>query len=635
MEHETNLNPLVRETILRRNLIENGDHIIVGLSGGPDSVCLFHILLGLSAELEFTLSAVHVNHGLRPGAADEDQHYVENLCAKYGAPLAVHNINITALAAELGETPEEAGRTARYEIFAEEAARVEAELRSSAEQTRKINSVRIAVAHNRNDQIETALMRIIRGTGTDGLAGMPYSRWDESGYEIIRPLLDVDRADIEAYCERHNLNPRRDYTNDEPKYFRNKVRLKLLPFLRENFGAHAEGALLRLSANAAEDRDYFGTVVGEAVDEFAEFKGDAIVFPLDILGGTHPAIRHRLIVALFAEIGLKQDIEAVHLKAADALIEKGETGKIADFPSEYFMEISYNNVVLCKKVAAADSVSQPQSEEALNFSANIAHSQVENSSNTNITFSQAEELPGVNTGVTLSQVENSPHVNTGVTLSQVENSLNANSQSQANEVPISDTNITHSQTAEAPHVNINITHAQDNESPNSNTNITFSQTEAAPETDTYITPEQAEETPHAATYITPEQIDIIPEQPVTQNRESHEIRDYTDEKGRRVLEAYAAEAITHAGHIILEPPHDTAIFNAKALEAANLTPEWRTRRDGDFMRLRGMTGTKKLQDIFVDKKIPRAERDNIMLFAAGSEVLWAPGIRISRMFIFA
>jgi tRNA(Ile)-lysidine synthase len=544
---QTGLKEFVRETILRRDLIENGDHLVVGLSGGPDSVCLFHILWELSAELGFTLSAVHVNHGLRPGAADEDQHYVENLCAKYGVQLDVHNINVTVLAAELGETPEEAGRTARYEIFAEEAARVEAESHNADERAREAGSVRIAVAHNRNDQIETVLMRVIRGTGLGGLAGMPYSRWDESGYEIIRPLLDADRADIEAYCEEHNLNPRRDYTNDEPKYFRNKVRLKLLPFLSENFGAHTENALLRLSANAAEDRDYFETLVGEAIDEFAEFKEESIVFPLDIIGGTHPAIRHRLIVALFAEIGLNQDIETVHLRSADALIEKGETGKVIDFPNGYIIEISYNNVIFKERETTGRT--------------------------------ERESLQGTSDEMALCAVATKRRNNpTGDVFSGLLRSAR--------------NDITSAQTAY--HVGNNITQSQT--APPADNNITSAQTS------------------------------------VIQNRESHEICEYTDEKGRRVLEAYAAEAITHAGYIILEPPHDTAIFDAEALKAANLTPEWRTRKAGDFMRPRGMTGTKKLRDILVDKKVSRAERDNIMLLAVGSEALWVPGIRISRIF---
>ncbi|MDR1068296.1 MAG: tRNA lysidine(34) synthetase TilS, partial [Clostridiales Family XIII bacterium] len=226
----------VRETISRYDMIGVGDHVVAGVSGGPDSVCLFHILSQISDEMDFTMSAVHVNHGLRPGAADADQKYVEELCMEYGVPLTVKSVDVTALAAERGETPEEAGRTARYEAFADEAMRrdhfncgrvahadAEDPGAKHAGEGNTERCVRIAVAHNRNDQTETVLMRLMRGTGPDGLAGMPYTRADEYGYRIIRPLLDTGRGEIEAYCAEHDLRPRRDHTNDEPKYFRNKI----------------------------------------------------------------------------------------------------------------------------------------------------------------------------------------------------------------------------------------------------------------------------------------------------------------------------------------------------------------------------------------------------------------------------
>jgi tRNA(Ile)-lysidine synthase len=474
------LRELVQGTIERRDLIENGDHIVCGLSGGPDSICLFHVLSQLSDKMDFTLSAVHVNHGFRPGAADEDQRYVEEFCASLGTELAVTSVDVTALAAERGETPEEAGRATRYKAFAEEAHRWEVGHKA-------VRRVRVAVAHNRNDQIETVLMRLIRGTGTDGLAGMPYKRADEYGYEIIRPLLDADRADIEAYCAGNNLHPRRDHTNDEPKYFRNKVRLELLPFLTETFGSSVNEALLRLAANAAEDKDYFAVAAYRAIDAFADVEISAASFPLDVLRDAHPALRHRIIAALFAEIGLIQDIGAVHLAAADALIEKGETGKSLDFPNGYRLGVSYEKVIFARE-----------------------------------RHSRGRANCGPGPAMPLGEPTNGSG-------------------------------------------------------------------DCGPE----------------------------PAAPLGESA-GCTLREYTDEAGRRVLEARAGS--------------DTALFDAVALEAANLAPEWRTRRDGDTMRPKGMTGTKKLQDILTDKKIPRAERDAIMLLAAESEILWIPNIRISRRY---
>jgi tRNA(Ile)-lysidine synthase len=325
------------------HLIPRGGHVVVGLSGGPDSLCLFHVLLRLRDACGFTVSAVHVNHGLRPGAADADQFYVESLCAGLSVPLAVRSVDVAKMAWELGETPEEAGRTARYRAFDEEALAVEREAGLSPDK------IKIAVAQNRNDQAETVLMRLIRGSGPDGLAGIPYRRADEEGYEVIRPLLAVDRNEIEDYCADNDLHPRRDHTNAESRYYRNRIRLGLLPLLRKEYNASIDDALIRLSRVAGEDKDFFDTVVRETIEAECEFREDkermSARISLPLLAETHPAIRHRLIIGIFREIGLVQDIEAAHILAADRLLEARKTGKSVDFPAGYRLEISYDTVL--------------------------------------------------------------------------------------------------------------------------------------------------------------------------------------------------------------------------------------------------------------------------------------------------
>ena len=162
-------------------------------------MCLYHVLLGLAGELELTLHPVHINHMFRPGAAERDQKYVEELCEKMGTPAISMTVDCSRMASELGMTSEEAGRKARYDAFFEAAGRIEEE---------PGRRVRIAVAHNAEDQAETVLFRILRGTGTDGLAGMAYEREERRGdrtYPVIRPLLDTSRKDIEEYCETMGL----------------------------------------------------------------------------------------------------------------------------------------------------------------------------------------------------------------------------------------------------------------------------------------------------------------------------------------------------------------------------------------------------------------------------------------------
>ncbi len=330
----------VKNTIINNHLIEKGEHIVIGLSGGPDSVCLFHILHRLEEELAIHLYAVHINHGLRPGAADEDQKYTEDLCTRYQVPCRTFSFDVNRIARESGMSSEDAGRQVRYQSFFEVAAQIENETGGS---------VKIAVAQNMNDQAETVLMRILRGTGTEGLVGIEYLR-TEKNRGIIRPLLDVSRAEIEAYCKDNGLNPRIDLTNLEPIYTRNKIRLELLPHLSENYNGNIVNALNRLSRIAKEDKDYFGRLTETILEKHATFKGkEHAVFPLDILCSEHLAIRHRIILRLFESIGLSKDISAVHLEQADRLLKEGRTSSATDFSAGYALGISYNTVEFYKK----------------------------------------------------------------------------------------------------------------------------------------------------------------------------------------------------------------------------------------------------------------------------------------------
>jgi len=322
----------VKKTIIDNDLINQGEHIVIGLSGGPDSVCLFHVLYRLKEELGIELHAVHINHRLRPGAADEDQKFVEELCKSYDVPCDIFHFDVNRIAKEAGLSSEDAGRQVRYQSFYEVAKRITA---------LKGRPVKIAVAQNMNDQAETVLMRIIRGTGIDGLGGIEYRRKEKENAVIIRPLLDVSRDEIEEYCNLHNLEPRIDLTNMEPVYTRNKIRLELIPYLRENFNKNIIASINRLSKIAREDKDYLYTKVEEAMRYVTVKKQNRICIPLRILNEEHPAIRHRVIMKIFERIGLAQDITSVHLEQADKLIAEGKTSSIAEFAKGYVIETSY------------------------------------------------------------------------------------------------------------------------------------------------------------------------------------------------------------------------------------------------------------------------------------------------------
>ena len=331
----------VKKTIKKNNLIEKGEHIVIGLSGGPDSVCLFHTLYQLKEELGITLHTVHINHGLRPGAAEEDQMYVERLCADYQVPCQSFTFDVNRIAKEAGISSEDAGRQVRYQSFFEVAEKIENETGSS---------VKIAIAQNMNDQAETVMMRILRGTGTDGLSGIEYLRKENGKGIVIRPLLDVSREEIEQYCSENHLNPQIDLTNLKPIYTRNKIRLELLPYLRESFNRNITAALNRLSKIAKEDKDYFNQRVEEIIEQNSVCESqERIGMPIELLRREHPAIRHRLIMRIFESIGLSKDISSVHLDQADRLMKDGKTSSVTDFSAGYAMGISYDKVLFYKK----------------------------------------------------------------------------------------------------------------------------------------------------------------------------------------------------------------------------------------------------------------------------------------------
>lgn len=269
----------VRDTIKDNELIQKGERVLLALSGGPDSLCLLHILNDLSGMLGFELSALHLNHMIRGSAADEDEAFLKEHCSALGVPLFAERADIPSLAAESGKSLEETGRDIRYRLLKEK------------------GFDKIAVAHNKNDQAETVLMRILRGTGVRGLAAMEYKREDG----IIRPLLDTERSEIEQYCRDKNLSPRMDKTNEETDYTRNRIRLELLPALKE-YNPNIIDSLCRLADSARDDEK----------SAFA-----------------------KVVVAAFDEAGLKEDIGAVHINSLYKAHKKNVGGKIIEFPHGY------------------------------------------------------------------------------------------------------------------------------------------------------------------------------------------------------------------------------------------------------------------------------------------------------------
>ena len=316
----------ILNTIKERELFSEGDHLVLGLSGGPDSLSLYNALKELKEDnirtngrfgLSFDVHPVHVNHKFRPGAAEEDQAFCEELCKVIAErvegfhPLRTFEVDCNALAAELGMTSEEAGRKARYDAFRTVGNDIAEYYGLSRDR------IKILVAQNADDQAETILFRILRGTGPDGLGGIAYSREDESGFRVVRPILDITRDDIEKYCEEKDLEPRRDHTNDEALYARNKIRLELLPLLKKEYNPNITETLNRLGRSASEDKEYIYNRAAEAYEE-ARTGGHS----LDVrkLRELDPSLRKRVFLLALSDTGMRENVTEKHLKSVEAVM---------------------------------------------------------------------------------------------------------------------------------------------------------------------------------------------------------------------------------------------------------------------------------------------------------------------------
>lgn len=226
----------VRKTIREFNLIEKNDSIVVGVSGGPDSMTLLSILLKLKEEFHLKIYVAHVNHMLRENAI-KDEEYVKEFCQKNNIEIFIKKANISEIAQKEKIGLEEAGRNIRYNFF--------------EEVLKNTKSNKIAIAHNLNDKAETIIMNTLRGSGVSGLKGIEAKR-----KKYIRPLIEIERYEIEKYCIENKINPRHDESNDDNTYTRNKIRNIVIPYIKNEFNPNIIKTLNRLSEIIKEEDEY-------------------------------------------------------------------------------------------------------------------------------------------------------------------------------------------------------------------------------------------------------------------------------------------------------------------------------------------------------------------------------------------
>lgn len=292
------------ETIQQYRMIEEGMHVIAGISGGADSVCLLHVLCEYRSVVPFSLTAVHVEHGLRGEESLADAEFTEALCLRLGVPCVVEHVTVEQYAKEEGISVEEAGRRERYRIF--------------HEMQKKYTAQRIAVAHNQNDQAETVLWNLARGSGLKGLCGMSPIRGD-----IIRPLLFTDRRRIEEILTDAGLTWRTDRTNLMEDYTRNRIRLSLLPQMEQTLNSRAAEHIAEASARLRQVQEYLERMTDLASGDCVCREEGTVCIRLPAWRRQDPLIRRELLKRAVGRSGSLRDFGSVHMEALEDLCGKG------------------------------------------------------------------------------------------------------------------------------------------------------------------------------------------------------------------------------------------------------------------------------------------------------------------------
>lgn len=295
--------------IKRYGLIRENDRIVVGVSGGPDSVALLCILNDLRKKLKITLQVAHLDHMLRKDS-HQDRLFVESLAERLKLPVISTNINVKAIARR--GSIEEICRNARLGFLFKVA--------------RDVRADKIALGHNLDDQAETVLMRIIRGSGLQGLSGI-FPKRKIHGYTIIRPLIELRRREIEAFLKKKNIKPCRDISNSANIYFRNKIRNRLMPLLEKEYNRNIKEILGNTAQTIASDYDYLNRIAGAKMKRFGKR------ISLDKFLRLHPAMQRMVLRIAIAR--LKGDMRAIdyrHLKEIEDLVSQRPPDSIVDLP---------------------------------------------------------------------------------------------------------------------------------------------------------------------------------------------------------------------------------------------------------------------------------------------------------------
>lgn len=293
------------------DMLPAGALVLCAVSGGADSMCLLHLLDALSSEWGFSLRCAHFNHNLRGAESDRDEEFVRTWCRERNIPFAGGGADVAAEAVRTGRGIEETARALRYAFLERTAA--------------EYGAARIATAHTANDNAETMLLHLVRGSGLQGLTGIPPRRGD-----VVRPLLTTTRAEVEEYCVRHALPHVEDSTNADEHYTRNFLRRRVMPLLEQVNPRVVEN----LSATADRlrvDNDYLSVQAADAVAQ-SHMTTDGLVIPVQVLNDLSEAVAGRAVRQLMERAGGGKNCTAAHIYALMDLCRSGDPSAKADLP---------------------------------------------------------------------------------------------------------------------------------------------------------------------------------------------------------------------------------------------------------------------------------------------------------------
>jgi tRNA(Ile)-lysidine synthase len=281
----------VRRAIGRYRLLERGDRVIVGVSAGVDSMVLLHILNALRQDLSLSLVIAHLNHGLRPSEADSEADLVRKESLRLGLPFEYRQFNVKELQKSGGFSLQDAARRIRFQFF--------------HELCDQYGGGKIALGHQADDQVETILLRLMRGSGLKGIKGMLPIRQGR----VIRPLLEVWRVEVENFAQQNSISYLTDSSNIKQDYLRNRLRLDLIPYIEKYYQPGFRRAILRTSTLLREEDDFIEQEAHEAYQKIARKKQEEIAFEFSVYQSLHPALQRRVLEKAIREIetGLSRD----------------------------------------------------------------------------------------------------------------------------------------------------------------------------------------------------------------------------------------------------------------------------------------------------------------------------------------